>query len=120
MSEQRICTICDTAVEGRQPCPYCSDETNWRDVSAMSGEEKIQELERWMTLQVEMHLLYKRLHQIFGRYVATHELTSTNKIHLHAELVTGIQPTFDDVVNLIPENKRVGPFNIKGSDSEQE
>lgn len=86
----RICTICEMEVSGRAPCPACSNESTWRDVSVMTPAEKVTEYERWTEVrQVEWPLVYRRMRQLFGRSVLTHELAESNRAVLTAELMVG-------------------------------
>lgn len=104
----RTCTICGTKVENHEPCPQCSDESKWPDVSKMTGEERLAEFNRWGdTLEISFTQFHKRINQIFGRGVFTHEMVISNMTNLRTELLLGIHPSMDDIIEMIPVEKRI-------------
>lgn len=108
----RICTRCGTEVEKSSPCPHCSDESNWKNVDLMTPEEKVKEFESWCgVLEISFDQMMDRIQQLFGRSLYIHEFLPSNALNLKAELLLGIQPTEQDIIDLIPPEKLI-IFNL--------
>ena len=74
-------------------CPECV-EIMTKPVVGMTGEERAAELEHWgdTVLTVEFDKLHKRIEELVGRPVWTHELGSAGWAHLVREARTQEHP----------------------------
>ncbi len=102
----RTCHICGERCDSW--CPICTANfENRRDAEAMTGDERAAEMELWFgPLEVEFDLVHKRLEELVGRPVWTHEL-GLNSEGLIEESRTRKAATFQEVIDLIPPEKRI-------------
>ncbi len=88
------CQVCTLAFEKRRP------------VAEMSVEERVDELRMWAgPLEIEFANLHKRIEELMGRSVWTHEMAYFDS--LVAELRSGAQANIADVINKIPADKLI-------------
>jgi hypothetical protein len=79
---------------------------NRRDASTMTPEERASEFEWWGSmLTIPFSDLHKRIEELAGRSVWTHELANPEQII--AEIRSGQQATMGDVLDKIPASKRI-------------
>jgi predicted RNA-binding Zn-ribbon protein involved in translation (DUF1610 family) len=96
--DTRTCMICGNEVPSEEYCTHCCNLANWRDVSKMNPEEKVDEFSRWIAvLQVPFNLTLLRMSQLFDRPIQSLELRSDNLIPLIRELRTGKPPVQADL-----------------------
>ena len=69
-----------TLIEANAECPDCRAWFETKpDAAAMTPEERAAEMERWGgVLEVEFSLVHKRIEELVGRPVWTHEMSSMN------------------------------------------
>lgn len=81
------------------------ESKEWEDWN----DEQIVRLQLFQNrLCVPIEVFKKSLFKVFGRPVYTHELTSSNHNNLIEEyLGTRPAPTIEEIINLIPEEKRI-------------
>jgi hypothetical protein len=77
----------------------------WKDWT----DEKIVRVQLFQErLCVDFRKFHEALENVLGRGVFTHELSSSNIENIYKEyLGVGSQPTLDEIINLIPKNKRI-------------
>jgi len=74
----------------------------------MTPEERVAEFEMWEgPLEIPIRMLHKRLEELVGRPIWTHELGTDGCELLKAEILSNRQATAADVLNKIPEGKPV-------------
>lgn len=99
MSDTRTCHLCATVVGSQENCPTCTAAfEHRRDAATMSVEERALEFEAWCgVLEIDFGLVHKRLEELAGRPVWTHELAHPEEIV--AEIRAQQPATFADVVS---------------------
>ncbi len=104
----RTCHICHTVVPAKEFCSNCIENfKHCRRADEMLDEER--EIEMRLLegpLEIPFNLLHKRIEELVGRPVWTHEM-GLNWEGLVAEASHRDHPTFQEVVELIPKNKRL-------------
>jgi ferredoxin len=102
---ERVCTRCGTRCV--EACPTCTAEWEDRsDAASMSPEERVAEFESWgSVLEIDFPKLHKRIEELVGRPVWTHELARPEL--LRHEILTGDHPTLEGVMAKLPADKPV-------------
>lgn len=93
------------------PCPECDTEYETRrDVLLMTSQERADELEKWFDniLTIDFSKLHKRIEELVGRPVWTHEMGDPHV--LVREVLLGEQVALSDVVKKATDI--LGPENI--------
>lgn len=105
-SQSRICHICGETCDSW--CPTCTANfESRRDAEAMTGDERAAELELLFgPLEIKFDLLHKRIEELVGRSVWTHEM-GLNHLGLVEEARTRKAATLQEVMDLIPPEKRI-------------
>ncbi len=105
MAKTYICDKHGTPQESS--CSDCMEAfTNRRDASTMTPEDRASEFEWWGSiLTIPFDDLHKRIEELAGRSVWTHELAHPEQII--AEIRTGQRATLADVLDKIPASKRI-------------
>lgn len=108
MSETRVCHFCGATVGSGEPCVVCVESwPNRPDPEAMTGEERGEELRQLFgTLEVPFPMVHERIESLVGRPVWTHEM-GLNAEGLIREAASRKHPTMDEVIDLIPAEKRI-------------
>ena len=81
------------------PCPECDAEYEARrDALLMTPQERVDEMEKWFgnILTIEFNKLHKRIEELVGRPVYTHEMVSEDA--LVSEILSGNVSTPEDVI----------------------
>jgi hypothetical protein len=88
-----------------QSCPDCFDIMQG-DVPE-SAHERSEELQKWAdnVLTVDFSILHKRIEELVGRPVWTHELADIES--LRKEIEKGKRASFIEVIDKIPADKQV-------------
>ena len=103
----RICSWCDAEVNVATFCDACTKAIKEaKPAHHMSGEERAHEMTTREKLEVPFELIHKRIEDLVGRPVFTHEM-GLNWAGLIEEARTREHSTFEEVIELIPEEKRV-------------
>jgi hypothetical protein len=108
MSDPRTCTHCGT--EGlTEACPRCTEEwEHRRDVTEMTPEERLAEFRAWDgVLEIDFSKVHKRIEELVGRPVWTHELGTSGIPYLEHEILTGQHPSMAGVLAKLPADKAV-------------
>lgn len=106
MPNQRTCHICGTVSDSW--CPTCvAAFPHRRDAATMAPEERLAEFDQHRILEIPFDLLHRRIEELVGRPVWTHELASRNIERLRTEILSGEQPTMAQIVEKGPAEKRV-------------
>lgn len=103
----RTCHICGTECQPKEFCPKCVEFFPLRrNATEMTSEERAVELESWMgVLEIPFDMLHKRIEELLGRPVWTHELARPEA--LLEEIRSSRPATMDEIIEKIPEDKRV-------------
>jgi hypothetical protein len=107
MSETYCCDKHGTAVLVGEACPDCMEAfANRRDPSTMTAEERASEFEWWGDiLTIPFNDLHKRIEELAGRSVWTHELANPKLI---IQEIRSQQPaTMSDVLDKLPGDKPI-------------
>ena len=86
----RSCHIHETSCEDNQSCPDCVESYEaLPDADTMTGDERATELEAWCgPLEIEFSLVHKRIQELVGRPVWTHEMGTSGMPRLMEEART--------------------------------
>ena len=105
--KERDCHICGTHCTTW--CPKCvADFENRQAAEEMTPEERVSEFEMWEgPLEIPIRMLHKRLEELVGRPIWTHELGTEGCEPLKAEILDSHPATMSDVLNKIPKDKDV-------------
>lgn len=114
MSKPYTCPRCGS--HNTDVCPTCTVEwENRRDVSSMTPEERVAELDSWCSvLVIEFTKLHQRIEELVGRPVWTHELADLAL--LRREILIGESPTMEGVIAKLPPDMQVIAVEIDGED----
>jgi hypothetical protein len=106
--QPRTCHVHGIEVAYQQFCPSCmADFETRRNADEMTGDERAAEMEVWYgPLEVPFDKLHQRFEELLGRPVFTHEM-GLNKDGLIREARDRQPPTMQEIVELIPEEKRI-------------
>jgi len=105
MSETYFCPYHKVDIEMGVYCPQCM--TNYKsrtDAKGMSSEDKAVELESMGILTIPFSLVHKRIEELAGRPVWTHEMCDMLK-SLIEEVRSGKMATADDIIEKIAHKK---------------
>lgn len=99
----RICTWCGATVGFRQACASCTEGMSKRqDVNTMTPDERADEMQSLIgVLEVPFDMLHKRITELVGRNVWTHELADPHS--LVREIREQKPASIGDVVNKAQE-----------------
>lgn len=107
-TKQWICQIHKSVQTGETPCPQCMvDYENAPDVSMMTQGERIAEFDKWRAhgqVSIPFELIKKRISELIGRPVPTHEMGSWGMEQLSREIRSGIHP--ETVEETVPPEMR--------------
>lgn len=86
----RLCHVHETPCEDNQSCPDCvASYEALPDASTMTGDERAAELEAWCgPLEIEFSLAHRRIQELVGRPVWTHEMGTSGMPGLMREART--------------------------------
>lgn len=103
----RICHFCQSEVPSRQSCRACETAfPNRRPVNEMTAQERAQELLAWGgVVEIPFHLVHKRIEELVGRSVWTHEMAQLDM--LVDEILAGEPASLSDVLNKVPSEKTI-------------
>jgi len=92
----RTCSRCSTSGL-TEACPVCTEEwESRRDAAEMTPEERWAEFESWgPILEIDFSKLHKRIEELVGRPVFTHELGTSGVPYLKYEILSGEHPSFE-------------------------
>ena len=100
----RTCTRCGTSTVSW--CPVCSSEfESRRPASEMSAEERVREYRSWGVCEIEFSKIHRRIEELVGRSVYTHELAFPDA--LVAEIERGVSADLPEILNKLPAGKLV-------------
>lgn len=104
--KKRTCSRCGTP-DLTTACPRCTEEwENRRDAAEMTADERLAEFQSWRpVLEIDFDKLHKRIEELVGRPVWTHELARPEL--LDHEIATGEQPGMEGVLAKLPADKSV-------------
>lgn len=113
MSERRTCSVCGTeGLEGE--CPVCA--AAWekrRPADEMSPEERVAALDALPEkLEIEFSKIHRRVEELVGRPVFTHEMGTQGMAYLRHEILTGHKPDLDGILAKLPHDKPVIPVEL--------
>lgn len=108
MSDPRTCTRCGTP-DLTEACPTCTAEWDGRpDATTMTPEERLAEFRSWGgILEIDWPKVHKRIEELVGRPVWTHEMGTSGLPYLEHEILTGQHPSMDGVLAKLPADKPV-------------
>lgn len=108
-TETRTCHVCGTVVSAKEFCPICiASFEHRRPADEMTGEEREIEMRRVRgPLEIPFELVHQRVKELVGRPVFIHEMGSRNWQSLVDEASHRRHPTLQEVLELIPEEKRL-------------
>lgn len=108
ITETRRCHICGTVVQAKEFCPVCmANFEHRRPADQMISEEREIEMRRLGgPLEIPFGLIHQRIEELVGRPVFTHEM-GLNWEGLLAEASHREHPTLQEVIELVPEEKRL-------------
>ncbi len=103
----RKCLMCRRMVKQDEFCAHCTAAfERRRDAEKMTGAQRAAEMEKRRILEIPVPLAHKRIEELVGRSVLTHEI-SLNWDGLVEEARSRKAPSMTDVIGLIPEDKRI-------------
>ena len=104
---ERICHICGALVGAKESCPTCTEAYKHpRDVATMTTVERLAEFDLLNdVLEFDLDLLHKRIEELLGRPVWTHELADIDSIR--REIASGDRATMTAILEKIPAAKRI-------------
>jgi len=110
---ERTCSRCGTRCT--EACPTCTVEwENRRDAVDMTPEERLAEFRSWGgTLEIDWPKVHKRVEELVGRPVFTHELGTAGVPYLEHEILTGQHPSLEGVMAKLPDGVPVVTVGIE-------
>lgn len=104
----RECHFCNAEVPDGEFCAVCTESfPQRRTADTMTGEERAAEMRSiGGLLEVPFDLVHARIEALVGRSVWTHEM-GLNWKGLVEEARTRQHPAMEEVVDLVPEEKRL-------------
>jgi hypothetical protein len=106
------CSTCGALLTG--PCAHCTAFYRGEQPikptrpDYMSGDERAEEIRKLTSkLSIPIDLVMARIDELVGRPVHTHELAERNFENILNEARTRLHPSTEQIINLIPEHKRI-------------
>lgn len=105
----RDCHICGTHCEPGAFCPTCTASfEHRRQPEEMTGEERMAEMRQWGgALEISFDLLHKRIEELVGRSVWTHEMGLDWQGLILEAGGRREAPTMEAICDLVPPEKRI-------------
>lgn len=93
---ERICSRCGSiAIE---ECPECLEEyLHRKDVKLMAIDERVKEFQSWKKCEIYFDKIHKRLEELVGRPIWTHEFGRWDEII--EEIKSGKHPTLEEILD---------------------
>lgn len=104
----RTCSVCGTkGLTGE--CPICAEAWEHRQpADEMTPEERLEAFDAIPEkLEIDFSKYHKRIEELVGRPVWTHEMGTKGTELLRYEIISGNQPTFEGILAKIPPDKQV-------------
>ena len=106
---ERTCSRCGHLAAEDRECPACAEWFETRpDAAAMTPDERVAEFESWRVCEIDFNKIHRRIEELVGRPVWTHEI-GLNRAGLREEarVRTGELPTVEKLVEGIPAENLV-------------
>jgi hypothetical protein len=105
----RTCQWCGQQVLEKAWCPYCQESFTSRPIPhTMTADEREAELRQLgESLEIPFARVHERIEQLLGRPVWTHEFGLNWEGLCREVRWEGRPPTLDEIIDLIPAEKRI-------------